>query len=694
MTSDVRILVIDDNQTMRNSVIRILGSENYTTQEAVDGQEGLEKALGNPPDLILLDLEMPKLNGLEVINALRDREVNIPIILMTSHGSEAVAVELFRKGVKNYLIKPFDPEELTNAIDQALTEVRLRRERDTLTKNLIAANQELRARVHELDTLYQVGKSVTSVLSRAQLLERILDAVFYLTKAEEATILLTDEETGRLHTELHTQRVEGEIGRASRRSAKELVRRASATGESIGAEAMYATPLKIGDKIIGVLLAGNRISGSPFSEHKRQLLLALTDYAAIALENTHLYENIHEANQAKSEFVSLVAHELKQPMTVIRAYADMLVKGRAGPISSQQEEFLDSIRGSTDRMQTLIFDLQDISRMETGLMSLEIVPTRLKNMLEIASREMQAQFKAKSQSIEVRVPEDLPLVQADTSRLMQIITNLFSNAHKYTQEGGRIRARAWQQGDYVRCAVLDNGVGMSEEEVGQLFTKFFRAEAPGPAAATPLRINPASRRPGIFLRASIAKKAKPSERGSIVHRAAHTCHKPVREQNKNSNPLALITKAGMSSQITRMKKAASKNPTPRARTSSGHSQAHAPQALNKVQKSKIPPVVKMGIPGIKRPANPGFSLKMRGGTTKSSPAPITASGHKRHGPHMSLSNPRSGTPILSAMANAPIRISAIPSIVENRLFIIFLLSQVFLRDGRIPTTPYSYLSVC
>ena len=479
MSSDVRILVIDDSLTMRENVTRILSSENYITQEAANGQEGLDMALENPPDMILLDLEMPKLNGLQVINALRTKDINIPIILMTSHGSEAVAVELFRKGVKNYLIKPFDPEELIYAIDQALTEVRLRRERDALTQNLIEANHELERRVRELDTLYHVGKSVTSVLPRTQLLERIIETVFYLTKAEEATILLADEETGQPQQKLHRQRIEGEIGRASLRAAKELVRRASTTGESIGAEAMYATPLKVGEKIIGVLLVGNRISGSPFSEHNQKLVLALADYAAIALENTNLYENLHEANQAKSEFVSLVAHELKQPMTAIRGYADMLIKGGAGPITSQQDQFIEAIRNSTERMQTLIFDLQDISRIEIGQMKLETAPTDLKSILQIASREIHAQLKNKKQKINLNLPKTLPLVQADSARLMQIITNLLSNAHKYTPEGGNIWVKAWHQDQFVHCSVADNGVGMSEEELTKLFTKFFRAEAPG-----------------------------------------------------------------------------------------------------------------------------------------------------------------------------------------------------------------------
>ena len=479
MPSDVRILVVDDSQAMRDSVVRILSREKYRIQTATDGQEGLNVALENPPDLILLDLEMPQMTGMEVIDALSAKDMNIPVILMTSHGSEAIAVELFRKGAKNYLIKPFDPEELLDAIDRALTEVRLRRERDTLTQNLITANEKLRDRVRELDTLYHVGKSVTSVLSRDELLKRIGDAIFYLTGAEEATILLVNEETGQLKTEIHQQRVEGEIKRPSRLSTKELIRRASTTGKSVGTDFMFAAPLKVGHKIIGVFLAGNRISESSFSEHKQQLLLSLSDYAAIALENTHLYESVNKANRAKSEFVSLVAHELKQPMTAIRGYADMLVKGGAGSITSQQEQFVNAIRDSTQRMQTLIFDLQDISRMETGQMRLEKSPTDLRNVIKMAAREIKNPIESKSQNLALNVQNDLPLVEADPTRLMQIVTNLLSNAHKYTQEGGRIRVRAWQQDNMVRCAISDNGVGMTKEEQSKLFTKFFRAEAPG-----------------------------------------------------------------------------------------------------------------------------------------------------------------------------------------------------------------------
>lgn len=479
MTSNVRILVADDSPQIRKSVVRILANEKFTLEEVTNGEECLQVALASPPDLILIDLEMPRMTGLEVIDTLNDREIETPIILMTSHGSEAIAVELFRKGVKNYLIKPFSSEEVINAIEQALTEVRLRQERDQLNKNLIEVNHELSHRVRELDTLYHVGKSITSALSRDQILGRILEAVFFLTNVEEATILLLDQETGNLETELHQQQVKGEIRRASQRSAQELIQRAATTGESMSADAMFAVPLKAGKRVIGVLLAGNRVSDTPLPRRTHKPLLSLSDYASIALENARLYKNVHNANQAKSEFVSLVAHELKQPMTAIRGYIDMMSKGAGGPVTPAQKQFLEAIRNSSERTQLLISDLQDISRIESGHLNLEIRVVAPKTIFDIALREIQGQIESKSQTITVNIPEKLPKIKADPARLMQIITNLLSNAHKYTPEKGRIRVQVKTQDKYLNCTVTDNGIGMSEEEQEKLFTKFFRAEAPG-----------------------------------------------------------------------------------------------------------------------------------------------------------------------------------------------------------------------
>ncbi len=476
---DVRILIIDNSRAIRDFIVDALAKwEGFSTIEASDGAEGLERALADRPDLILLDLEMPHLNGFQVVDALRARQANIPIILITSHGSEAIAVEFFRKGVKDYLSKPFTADEMYDAIERALTEVRLLQDREALTEHLANVNQQLRRRVQEMDILYQVGKSVTSQLAKDQLLERILDAIFYVIGAEEATLMLVDEESGQLQTALHRQQTPGQVHQVSERSAEELANEAARHGGAMATGAMLSAPLTVGDRVVGALGVGNRVSAQPFSGHDRQLLLALADYAAIAIENARLYEGVRQADRAKSEFISFVSHELRTPMTSIRGYTDMLLKGMCGSLEPPQEQFLNTVHSNVVRMQALVSDLLDVSRIETDNLRLEMEPTDLTSALNNALEATQGQIEDREQQLTVQAAADLPQVHADPARLTQILTNLLSNAYKYTPEGGLIRVRAWQKEKFVYCAVIDTGIGMSPEDQAKLFTKFFRSENP------------------------------------------------------------------------------------------------------------------------------------------------------------------------------------------------------------------------
>jgi len=476
---DIRILIIDDSQPIRDFVVQTLTDKGgFSVLEASNGAEGLKVALDNSPDLILLDLEMPQLNGFQVVDSLREREADIPVILITSHGSEALAVELFRKGVKDYMSKPFTAEEMYTAIKRALTEVRLRQEKEALTHRLATANQQLRHRVQEMNTLYRVGKSVTSLLSQDQLLERILDAVFYVIGAEEAVLMLVDEETGQLQKKVQRQRVPGKLRQRSHRSAEELAVDAAYKGDATATGAMLSAPLKVGSKVVGTLGLGNRVSGQPFSKHDRQLLLSLADYAAIAIGNARLYEETQRANQAKSDFVSFVAHELGTPMTSVLGYTEVLNQEELGTLSPKQKQFVDIIRKNVERMKMLVSDLQDVSRIETGQLLLEVKPTLLADVIDDALQTTRMQMKNRSQQVTVTIPENLPLVQVDPARLTQVMINLLSNAYKYTPEGGSIRIQVWPQDEYVYCAVSDDGIGISPENQAKLFSKFYRSDDP------------------------------------------------------------------------------------------------------------------------------------------------------------------------------------------------------------------------
>ena len=165
-------------------------------------------------------------------------------------------------------------------------------------------------------------------------------------------------------------------------------------------------------------------------------------------------------------------------MTSIRGYADMLRTGIVGPLEPQQAEFLSTIVRNVERMQILVSDLQDVSRIETGQLRLDVKETPLSEALENALEATRAQIEARSQLLTLEVPEDLPLAYADPARLAQVLINLLGNAYRYTPDGGQIHVRAWRQDGYLHCGVSDTGIGISSEDQARLFTKFFRSKDP------------------------------------------------------------------------------------------------------------------------------------------------------------------------------------------------------------------------
>ena len=189
----LRVLVVDDSAQIRDFVAEyVLKPNGFVVDMARDGAEGLQKALSTAPDLVLMDYEMPQLSGVEVLRQLRLNNCLVPVILMTSHGSEQVAVEVFRLGAKDYLIKPFAAQEMLDTIEEVLAVTRLRREKEALTKRGMQANQQLEQNVRELNTLYQVGKSITALMQPNTMLERVVDAVLFVTRCQECSLVLVD----------------------------------------------------------------------------------------------------------------------------------------------------------------------------------------------------------------------------------------------------------------------------------------------------------------------------------------------------------------------------------------------------------------------------------------------------------------------------------------------------------------------
>jgi signal transduction histidine kinase len=182
---------------------------------------------------------------------------------------------------------------------------------------------------------------------------------------------------------------------------------------------------------------------------------------------------IQEANRLKTEFVSMVSHELRTPLTSIQGYAELLLEDER--IGGEERESLTIVRKNADRLLGLINDLLDLSRIEAGRVDLHRTSLDLARLISEVARSLRPLIEAKRQQLKLDLGDALPAVWADANRVTQILTNLISNAHKYTLVDGSITVAARPDDGFVRVDVSDTGIGLSPEDQAQLFTKFFRA---------------------------------------------------------------------------------------------------------------------------------------------------------------------------------------------------------------------------
>lgn len=230
----------------------------------------------------------------------------------------------------------------------------------------------------------------------------------------------------------------------------------------------------------GWVALGPRPDGEPYSPQDLALVAAPVEQIALAIENSELLEQVARLDQAKAEFIDFVAHELKQPMTSMQGYTKMLMMGIGGELSDTQSQFVEVINANVSRMGKLVNDLLEISRLEAGRIVLKLEPLRPKDIVDEALAAVQADMEARGHALEVQLPDELPLIAGDRARLIQVLTNLLSNACLYTPDGGRIGISAGtQDGDaaprHLLFSVTDTGIGLSPEDLASL-GKFFRAD--------------------------------------------------------------------------------------------------------------------------------------------------------------------------------------------------------------------------
>ncbi len=311
------ILVADDSAEIRKFLEEtILKPSGYNVVSVGDGMSALTLALELKPDAVLTDLNMPSLRGLDLIRRLKRDLPTLPVILMTAEGSETLAVEALRAGAADYLVKPFDAEHLLAALGRAMALGRRSQDVLKVQAESRAGAQSLERRLHELEALAHIGRTVTAMLDLDQVLTTVVESAVGLTEAEEGSLLLLDEESGDL-TMRASMNFDDEFARTFRLKVEDsLAGQVIASGKPVILDesapqkiktsylvhSLLYVPLRARGRTIGVLGVDNRKAGRSLTKEDMTVVMAMADYAAIAIENARLY-NRSEAERVKLETI-------------------------------------------------------------------------------------------------------------------------------------------------------------------------------------------------------------------------------------------------------------------------------------------------------------------------------------------------------------------------------------------------------
>jgi len=495
-----RILVVDDEPQVVEIFHELLAQRGYEVEVSGNGDDAIHRVTSGRFDLVLTDINLPGVDGLEVVRAAKAADKDTCVILITGYASTTTAIDALRQGAYDYITKPFDLWETAKAIERGLESRFLVIENRRLLRSLEAANRELqqheeilRRKVEEatirLETLYQAGKEISASLSLSSTVNLVARQVGRLTGATMAVVFLHDAGTEEYVAEAGTENVLGQLPRLrftagaglhglAVRSARPVLEPnlEGAVGaeeilEILGATGVLVVPLLSNERVIGAVSAVNRAAGI-FTESDRDALEMFASQASIAVTNAILYERAKELDRLKSEFVAVVSHEVRTPLTSIKGSLELLGDTRFHKLPPPQMELLQICQANAERLIGLINDILDFSKLEASRFTLNVESADVSKIVTESVENIRSLAAMKNVVIDFHVEGTVGSVEADPMRVGQVITNLLGNAIKFSEEKSRVEVWARGEDEEVTISVRDHGRGISPKDTDRLFQKF------------------------------------------------------------------------------------------------------------------------------------------------------------------------------------------------------------------------------
>ena len=445
ITPDAFVLVVDDEQDIRDASERILSRIGYQVQKASRGDEALDILKKNSIDIVLLDLKMPGMDGMEILARIRERSTEIQVIVITGYATVETAIEAMKQGAYDFIPKPFEPDQLRIVVNRAWEKIhfiqnakKLEQERNRTLSDLDTEKSRIRTIIESFPSGVVVTDPKGQVMLMNPAFRQLLGIDSALKTGNPLKDYLPDEDLCRLVLEI-------------------------SQGKHVDYDDIPSYEFSLpGEKYF-------MAKGQPVLGEKKECLGAVLNIVDISAMK--LLDNL------KSEFVAKVSHELRSPLSTIHEQLALVIKDMVGEDFAQDHHILDRAREKTKGLISLIGDLLDLSRIEEGIICHEPQSIRLEEILKNIIEFLSTSAQKKNQSLTLVLPQDeLPELIADPIALESIFGNLVTNAINYTQEGGEIIVTADMAGINSRVRVKDNGFGIADKYLNKIFDRFYRVK--------------------------------------------------------------------------------------------------------------------------------------------------------------------------------------------------------------------------
>ncbi|KPA12112.1 two component system sensor histidine kinase [Candidatus Magnetomorum sp. HK-1] len=444
---DVHVLIIDDEQSIREGCARILSRIGCDISTASRGEDGLE-ILKNTNDIsiVLLDLKMPGIDGMEVLSRIRKSHKDIMVIIMTGFATVETAIQAMKQGAYDFIPKPFEPDHVRLVVNRAREKIKLTWQTEKLT-------QERQRTLLDLGTEKSRLTSIIEALPNGVMVTNSQGQVVLLNPALKRQLSLPDT----LKSGMPIEALIDDVG------FQEFVHKVNEISQE-NPDEISTYELKLPDQKFFMA------RGRPVLGDENECLGVV-----IILVNITVMKVL---DQLKSEFVAKVSHELRSPLSTIHEQLAVVLNELGQENASDKQEYLLSrAKEKTQGLISLIGDLLDLSRIEAGAATQDPRPIQIEDLLASIVDFLGARTKRKKQKLSLeKLSEKIPPFTADPLSLESIFGNLITNAINYTPEDGTITVRIEHVDNNICVAIQDTGFGIDPKYHDKIFDRFYRVK--------------------------------------------------------------------------------------------------------------------------------------------------------------------------------------------------------------------------